>query len=291
MKHAFLITAYNNFANLNRLLELLDDNRSIVFLHIDKKVHTSQNIYKPSFAQLYTVPAMNVRWGDVSQIECILSLIEYALDYDWDYCHYLSESDMPLKTISEIDAVFSENRGKEFVDFAPKNYDFAHYKCDVYRYFTRFSAYRNSKLLKILNHGIARLQWWTGYRRRNIKYYHGSAFFSVTKECALFIDKHKTVVLQAYAYSLGPDEVWLQTLLMSSEYKEKLYMFESLYMGNLRYIDWSRRHGNSPYTFTTADFEDLVSKGQHTELCFARKFSANSECATLLKKYLLTKEV
>ena len=50
-------------------------------------------------------------------------------------------------------------------------------------------------------------------------------------------------------------------------------MFESKYDGNLRYIDWDRRVGNSPHTFTLDDWDDIVDKMDNSNLCFIRKIA------------------
>lgn len=214
MQHAFLITAYNNFKNLNRLLELLDDSRSEIFLHIDKKVGPldERTLYPLRKANLHIVPPMDVRWGDVRQIQCTLQLIHYALDYSWEYCHYITESDMPLKTMDELDSVFSAHPGSEYIDFAPENYEFAHYKCNVFHLFPRFTKYRCSVVLKTLNHALAKMQWRLGIRRRNMAYKHGSAYFSITRAFATYIDGYSKEICKTYSNTLGGDEVWLQTL-------------------------------------------------------------------------------
>ncbi|SCN26461.1 hypothetical protein N3C_2841 [Clostridium sp. N3C] len=44
-KHAYLIIAHNNFYILEELIKLLDDTRSDIYIHIDKKVKNF-NFYK-----------------------------------------------------------------------------------------------------------------------------------------------------------------------------------------------------------------------------------------------------
>ena len=40
-RHAYLIMAYNNWRQLRMLLELLDDPRNDIYIHIDKSVPAS----------------------------------------------------------------------------------------------------------------------------------------------------------------------------------------------------------------------------------------------------------
>jgi len=42
MKHAYMIIAHTNFEQLQTLLDLLDDERNDIYLHIDKK---ARNVY------------------------------------------------------------------------------------------------------------------------------------------------------------------------------------------------------------------------------------------------------
>jgi hypothetical protein len=42
MKHAYLIIAHNEFKVLKKLVEALDDERSDIFIHWDKKLRISQ---------------------------------------------------------------------------------------------------------------------------------------------------------------------------------------------------------------------------------------------------------
>lgn len=289
MRHAFLITAYNNFENLNRLLEILDDPRSEIFLHIDSKADKSaEDMVRPmQAATLHMVPSMNVRWGHVSLIECTMGLIRYALDYQWDYCHYLTESDMPLKTMDGLDEIFQKYAGWEFVDFFPGAYEDAKYKCEAYHWFVGFNGYRTSRLLKAANHALVRLQLGLGMRRKQGKCYHGSAYFSITREFARYCAERTEDVCKKYRFALAADEVWLQTLCAQSPYLEKVRFFETEeIMGNLRLIDWKRRNGSSPYTFQEADWAEIKNAADHTELCFVRKFTRDSTVGERLRIYL-----
>lgn len=287
-----MITAYNNPKNLDRLLSLLDDDRNEIFLHYDIKAgeEAKKAVRAMKHARLHMVPSMNVKWGDVSQIECTLRAMHAALKWDWDYIHYVTESDMLLKTMDEVDSIFAQSSGMEFVDFEPGNYEFAQYKCQVHHLFTPYNSYRKSALLKALNHGFAKLQWKLGVRRHSVDYKHGSAYFSITKSFAAYIDSRAAEILKHYRHTIGADEVWLQTLCAQSPFLEKVKYYETKgFMGNLRYIDWKRRNGSSPYTFRDTDWEELKGIADNTQLCIARKFSNDSPVAESLKDYLTRK--
>jgi len=83
----------------------------------------------------------------------------------------------------------------------------------------------------------------------------------------------------------------MQTQCYYSDYRERVKYFEVKYLGNLRYIDWSRRNGSSPYAFQMSDYDDLIDKAENSELCFARKFTAENErIAEKLSEYIRRKQ-
>lgn len=75
-----------------------------------------------------------------------------------------------------------------------------------------------------------------------------------------------------YRRTLAPDEVF------------PIYELDhSPFAGTLgcenggRFIDWARREGNSPHTFTMADREQLAAAVLREDVMFARKFQANRD--------------
>lgn len=288
MKHIYLITAFNNLEPLKRTLSLLDRGDNIFMLHIDVKAGDLYSELTPYVKQgkLICMPQQSLSWAGDSLLKYKLDMMEYALKFEWDYCHYISDSDIPLKTAEQIDKYFEKWHGWEFIDFAPENYEFAHYKCDVYHFFTDFPAYRTSKILKGLNHIVARAQKAVGFRRRKIELRHGSAFFSITRELTQYIIERKEQICRDYRFTLVGEEVWLQTVCYHSPFISKVKSYEQEYVGNVRYIDWKRRNGNSPYTFTSSDYDELIGMIENSECCFARKINGKDDLAERVYQYL-----
>lgn len=69
------------------------------------------------------------------------------------------------------------------------------------------------------------------------------------------------------------DEMFLQTIVYNSSFKDKLYDkdYDDSCLGNQRYIDWKR---GTPYTFRNEDFEELIN----SNCLFARKFNEKIDC-------------
>lgn len=82
-KHAYLIMAHANFEELAFLLEMLDDPRNDLFVHIDRKASFSaedgQRLRSAvSGSRLFFTLRTDVRWGDYSQIACEMLLFRTA---------------------------------------------------------------------------------------------------------------------------------------------------------------------------------------------------------------------
>ena len=72
-KHAYLIMAHDDFYILEKLLELIDDKRNDIFLHVDKKSKSFDRekiikIIKNS--NIYFIDRMEINWGGFSQVKC-----------------------------------------------------------------------------------------------------------------------------------------------------------------------------------------------------------------------------
>ena len=272
MKHAYLITAHKNFKILNLLLEALDDADNDFYILIDKKIEKDNDAliwYSPSQSGLYLLPRIQINWAGYSQIDAELLLLNAATPKHYDYYHYMQGSDFPIKNKEEISAFFEKNKGFEFVEFNPSQYEFAHYKCDYYHLFSNCRYFRTNRVLRLLNHGFAKGQKLLGLRRGKEELYHGSALFSITHDFALYVLENKPLIQKCYGKALSADEVFLQTLLMDSEFKDHVFQFEEP-GANCYLIDWTKRNGNSPYTYVSADFDKLVKS--ESRYLFARKF-------------------
>ncbi len=111
MSIAFLLTAYEDASNVNRFIsQVLVYQNSHVFVHIDKKsrickkdivVNEKVHIMEKSYA---------VEWGDFSQIESVVALMEYASTFGtFDYFSLHSESDMLVRPMGELVEFLSDD--------------------------------------------------------------------------------------------------------------------------------------------------------------------------------------
>ncbi len=277
-RHAYLIMAHNDFYVLEKLLLLLDDERNDIYIHIDNKVKNFDFDYFQNLIQksnIFFTDRINVYWGDYSMIKCEYILLEQAFKGNYMYYHYITGVDLPIKSQAEIHAFFDKHNGKEFVHFTTHQ-EAIEMESRVKQYHFFKFRYRNSKILfnttKLLEKALTNLQISLSIQKKwedcmPIKF--GACYFSVTHDLVRYILEKREWVEKYFSHSFCADEIFVQTIVFNSVFKDKLYNnnFDGDYNACMRHIDWKR--GN-PYVFTINDYKELMS----SDRLFARKFSS-----------------
>jgi len=276
-RHAYLITAHHQFEILEKLLTLLDDPRNDIYIHIDFKVKNFDfdrfnSILK--FSQIFFVPRIPVFWGGYSQIKATLILLKESVKKGYAYYHFISGVDLPLKTQDYIHNFFDEYQGSEFVGFeAP---------IMAQRFYSRFQIYhlfqdkigRKKSPLYYWEEVLVFIQKQLHLHRisnKEIIFQKGCNWFSITDNLAKYILSKEYFIKDTFAYSRCCDELFVHTLIMNSDFKERVY--QNKYDNDegssacLRYVNFKYKDN----VFRTADYYDLIS----SELFFARKFDIN----------------
>ena len=152
-------------------------------------------------------------------INAELQLLKCAtLQGNYLYYHLLSGEDLPIKTQDDIHDFFEEHQGKEFVRF----------ECDKFQYYDRVRYYywfqeivgrRNNLLTKGLKviQKILRI-----HRNKNIVFQKGAQWFSITDELARYVISQEKWIKKVFNYTTCCDEVFLQTLIINSDFKQNL---------------------------------------------------------------------
>ncbi len=277
-KHAYLIMAHNDFYILEKLLLLLDDARNDIYLHIDKKVKNFDFNYIKSLvknANIYFVHPIDVRWGSYRQILCELNLLSEAIKVQHKYYHFISGVDLPLKSQDQIHSFF-DNSNKEFVEYDNDDMieDAFLDRIKYYHIGVNFIRSKNkfvSKFCAFIRYRFINIQKKLGVNRLkkcNMVFQKGPNWFSITHELACFIVSKKNI-LSHFKYSYCADELFVQTIVANSKYKDKIYL-ENGTSCLRRFIDWDR--GN-PYVFKKDDYKAL----KNSNCFFARKFSSSTD--------------
>lgn len=277
-KHAYLIVANGNFTVVETCLRMIDDERNDVYLLLDKKTKLS----KEQEARLcdcltharYHLSRMVVNWGGWSQIAAVLKLLHLALDSGntYDYLHFLQGSDLPIRGQNEIHAFFDAHAGTEFVQIEKGRTAMAERKAWYRHFFCHNRFFRKNKLIKACNFGVMELQKLLHIRKnKDIALYQGSALFSITGECAKYVLSREKEIRKRFRLSLAADEVFLQSILMASEYRDRICDVALDISENARLIDRTRPDGkNSPHVWRKEELTTLLN-APATKM-FARKF-------------------
>lgn len=279
-KHAYLIMCHTNFDQLMILLELLDDVRNDIFLHIDKKaegysLERIRNSVKKSM--LFLVNPMRINWGGDSQIELEMKLLREATKQVHEYYHLISGLDLPLKTQEDIHFFFANQCGYDFVSLEwnhPHNQnktflDRLNYYYPLQNYIQRgkegiFGGIQRKLLTWQKKHNICRT------RNAGVCFQKGANWFSITHKTACYIVTEYKHYKKYFRKTLCGDEIFLQTILVNSPF------LDNVVDDNLRFVDWNR--GN-PYTFTDEDYEVLIN----SDKLFARKFDLSVDRTIVFK--------
>ena len=290
-KHAYLIIADKNPHQLNILLELLDNKRNDIFIHIDAKssMKPSEINMQNLVSNIYIYKEIKVYWSDISLTEVELFLLEKAKEKNsYAYYHLLSGSDLPLKKQSEILAFFDKNQGKEFVEYQiPGKFLSKPYYSRIKYYHLFTKHYRNSGKFRLLKdyffiaieysamflQMIARID-----RIKGLSFARGSQWFDITDDLASYVLSRKSWILKQFKMTRASDESFLPLLVHNSIFKNKLYCksFDGDMHANMRFIDWKR---GDPYLFKTENYEELI----HSDLLFARKFDEQIDNKIIMK--------
>ena len=287
-RHAYIITANGNLLVLETCLRLIDDSRNDVFVLFDKKAKINNSVkeklkHESSFSNVFFLPDQNINWGGVSQIKAELRLLDEVVKHEvlsgpYSFIHYLQGADLPLKPQDEIHSYFDARKGKQFVSFNDEDESRYWSRSQFYHFLADFPSFRHCFFLRAIDKMLVVIQKVLGVKRnKDLELYSGSALWSITSEFAHYLVSNENEITKRFKASLTADEVFVQTFLMRSQYKDEI-----AHEGNMRLINWQLPHPkNSPHTWEKKDWP-LLQEGMAGAL-FARKFSQDIDmCIVML---------
>lgn len=285
-KHAYMIMVHNEWRIFKLVMEMLDDERNDLYIHVDLKVKESDipydicNVTKKS--KVYMIRRMNVTWGGDSLIECGLRLFETAAAGHYDYYHFISGVDMPLMTTDEMFEFVNLHKGKNYFSMEGKCDETC---LDRIRYYYFFQnkigkGLDNSTIIFQKLRGwalkIQKLLHFSRLKKTDLKFYKGEMWFSITDEMMQYIVSQRDLIMKTFSKGWCSDEMCWMTIAMNSPWAD------SVVNSCMRYIDWEL---GDPYIFQKQDYERIMASGKF----FARKFSdsVDSEIVDLIYQGVL----
>jgi hypothetical protein len=275
MKQVFLIAAHKDPVQLNALVEQLRDDDFLIYVHLDAKgaidpagVHPAARLVGERVA---------VHWGCFSQVEATLgSLRQIVAEVpDFDKVLFLSAQDFPLLSNPALKAALDGLRGRELLDTVAIGSEPGQWAADYrYRYFYRPDAASPLRLACALANRAMRA---CGIARRlpgGLVPYGGSSWWALSRDCvrALLARVEREPGLLRFFRSVScPDEMFFQTLVMNSRFRERVLA------ENFRYIQWPEQGARNPKILDEHDFERIAASKAH----FCRKIDSRASAGLL----------
>ena len=292
MRHAILITTHDNVEISKNLLSLYDDKNIDFYFLIDKKAKSyNEEVLKDicKKSSVYFVPKINIYWGSFSQIQAEYILLENAVKKSYDYYHLMSGCDIPLYTKNEFFDFFEQNKGKEFVEYSPKEIAEKNKVQDRVKYYYVFmESVREKSAIKrkpktFLREFFLKLQKLLKIdRTKGKEFQYGSNWFDITDDFAKYVLKNKPWVIKHFKKTCCADELFLQTLLFNSPFYSNNYYClneKNRILQRNRYTDWTR---GQPYTFKKEDYNEIINI---KESLFIRKFNYKNDAEIVNKLF------
>lgn len=277
MQINYLILAHKNLLQLDRLISVLDHDKTRFFIHIDKKVRIAEiKKYKFCLNERVTLIKNRIQasWGAFSLITATLKLMRAASAHSKGYFILLSGEDFPLQTNEYIYNFLSNSYGKEYLHYMSlpcKDWRNGGLDRINYYWFDEIMDLHTSSLFIAFQkkHEIKRPNF------VDFPYYGGSQWWCLSHDCILYILKfihHNSIILERFKFCLVPDEMIFQTILLNSPFKKQIIN------DNLKYIVFEENKPR-PRIYDKNDFTTLVQ----SEKLWARKFDINYDSVILDK--------
>lgn len=263
-KHAYCILTHGNWAQLQILIDCLDDERNDIYLHVDKKSYRSYLQYGgviSNKAHVTLVKSIDVRWSDISLADAEINLYESVLSrgISYEVVHLLSGQDLPLKSQNYIHNFFHEHRSEEFIDV--RDMPQARKRLKYYHFFVR--SRRNRPLIDFMRRLLLIPQLFFVNRLKNspFKFVYGSEWCSLSYAAVEEIVNKYKEYRSMFKFTTCCDEHYKQMILVSNPH------FKISPKGNLRYVVFEKRNP-SPHVLTEKDYSAIMG----SKCLFARKF-------------------
>ncbi|MGG7211021.1 beta-1,6-N-acetylglucosaminyltransferase [Clostridium baratii] len=280
MKVIYGVLCNKNSIVLKNMLDILSKDNKI-FVHVDLKSNIEEfSEYKDYKNVEFIKNRVCVNWGEFSQIKSTLNIFDEVKYLDFDYINIISGDCLPLKSDSLIKEFLEKNNGKEFIG-VEKNFNKKELENRVKYIYPKWRFNKQCTNVNLPLKIKRTLQIKLNLFKKNEKFnnlpelYKGCNWFTISKELLEYIIKYLNDNKEyeaAFYESLCCDEVFFQTIVMNSKFKNNVYRINENVDDNLmslRYIDW-KSGPEYPKILSENDFEKI----KNTECIIGRKFNS-----------------
>jgi hypothetical protein len=268
LRLSYLILAYNEPEQLERLVKRLQFKDTDIFIHIDKKSNIKSFEHLRDLPNVFLIKNRTaVVWGNYSMIEATLISFDQILKTYSNYSHInlLSGQDYPLKSNAVIQKFLFENADKSFMRYQSILDEWTNSISRLTKYnLGDYSFPFKYKIQALINKYLPAKKI-----PLNLKPYGLSQWITITPICAKYVIEFlakNASVKRFFKMTWTADELIFQTILLNSPFKNQIVN------DHLRYIKFIK-NASRPLTLTMLDSKTL----KDSDKFFARKFSISED--------------
>ncbi len=271
----FLIQAHKDIAQLNALVEQLQDEDFVVYVNLDRKCALDPAAVHPG-ARL-VADRVDVHWGTFSQVQAVLnSLAQIVAEVPaFDKVLFLSAQDFPLLSNAALKEALAALAGRELLDTVAIGPAPGQWAADYrYQYFYPARASRLQRVACALANRLLRAAGATRRLPGGLRPYGGSSWWALSRDCVRMLlgrVAREPGLARFFRRAACPDEMFFQTLVMDSPFRERVLG------SNFRYVQWPEHGARNPKVLDEGDFERIVASRAH----FCRKLDSRASAALL----------
>ena len=281
MKLAIMLALHNNPEQANVFIDqCLTSDSCEVFIHIDKKALNIGNELRIS-DRVHILPhSFEVEWGDFSQIQYVLYMMQYIRDFArFDYYSIHSGSDLLVRPMAELESFLESSHKYAYLDCHMLPWDKWQYGGGMGRLELIWPKWMRKRLdphslKRYIRAVYGRLYCIPFLRKRKLPedavFYGKSAWYTLREDCVKnlldYLDNHNEF-LKLFEGVLCGDEIFFNTVIYMSagEHTEEIEQHN-----NLRYDDLfggDKRNVGGPRIIRMSDIDEIGRSGAF----FARK--------------------
>lgn len=242
MKHALLITAYNDFDCLYKMLTYYTDTLGLdCFVHIDRKAAISSEmlVRLRSLSHVIILRKYRINWGSYKHPLSFIKLMQAAAKHDsYDFYHLISANTFVGVSKEAFYDFFSQHKNNSFMEYIRFKDTDAEKDLQRWYQFYRFQFLynRRGKHAVFWNnfeyYGI-KLQEKLGIKRNIDFTFKGYVYCHLNTEASNYVLSHYRKYIQMIKYCHVGEEFFFQNMLLNSELQP------SIINDSLIFDDWS----------------------------------------------------
>ncbi len=304
----YIILAHHFPAQLKKLVNRLNDENVIFFIHIDvtSDIHEFKELISHSNV-IFLEKRENAMWGNFTIVQATLNGINEVLKYGRDgFTILLSGQDYPLASNRQIKRFLSTHQTYNFIDIKPIQDAWpGEYTYKLHKYYLNLTPKRANGLFisyfldmpfisflktsfRLVKNGIKQRDFglclliFKSFKKRNSPisdHYGGSQWWALNNETLKMILNYveeNPQFLNFHRYTYIPDEIFFHTIIkiLADKYPEIKIL------PSLTYVNWKKMDYDFPAVFGTNNLDELTKAKKNGKL-FARKFEAHIDAGIL----------